>query len=95
MMVPGTTLRGPRNSRPSEEPVRAPATTEARTRSSGVGGWSSRGCSGAPRDAFHQFSRPVESRSELRIPQNVLPMANHCAPETMAKSEGVDVRSVP
>lgn len=54
-----------------------------------------RGLSGAPRVMFHQFWRPTWSRSEARTVQNVLPMANHCAPDTREKRMGVLVRRIP
>lgn len=44
---------------------------------------------------YHQFRRPVRSRIEVRTAQNVVPMANHCAPEAMEKRTGVRVRRVP
>lgn len=95
MMVPGMAFLGPRKRRPRLNPVRAPEMVEARTLSEGEGSRSWRGWRGAPRVMFHQFRRPVWLRIVARVPQKVAPMANHWAPETMAKRAGVWVRRVP
>lgn len=93
--MPGTTFRGPRNNRPKVRPVNAPAAVEARSLSEEEGVRSSRVCMGAPRVMFHQFSRPVWLRREVRVAQKVVPMAKHWAPEKREKRRGVRVRRVP
>lgn len=88
-------MRGPLKRKPRVKPVEAPAIVEARILSSreGTRTW----CMDveAPRVMFHQFSRPVRCRIEVRTAQNVVPIANHCAPEAMEKRTGVWVRRVP
>lgn len=75
--------------------MKAPAAVEARSLSDSEGLRSLRGIIGAPRVMFHQFSRPVWFRMEVRVSQKVVPMAKHWAPEKMAKRAGVSVRRVP
>lgn len=59
------------------------------------GGELAGGRSGAPRVMFHQFRKAMLLRMEERMVQNVLPMANHCAPDTREKRTGVVVLRVP
>ena len=50
---------------------------------------------GAPRVRFHQFRRPSRLSRMVRVPQKVLPMANHWTEAAVAKRMGVVVRRVP
>jgi hypothetical protein len=93
MIVPGITFRGPLKSSPREDPVRAPARTEARVVSEVVGGETGR--RGRPRVVWYQFCRAVGERIAERSVQKVLPMAKHWAPEKREKRMGVRVLRVP